>query len=336
MLESTALKRFGLELPRVPLVERVTPVERFHFGGQEITVKRDDLTSSIYGGNKVRKLEYLLGQAQHFGKRTVMTTGAYGSHHVLATAVHGGRAGFEVHGVMVPQPLNAHVIENARAGLAAGAVMHFARNPVLVPAVVTATRAQLRFKRRPAYFFGHGGSTPIGTLGYVSAGLELGDQINAGECDEPSALFVALGSGATVAGLAVGLAAAGLTTRVVGVRATPRVAANTAIVKRLVRGVLEVLQNGSRVFPRVERDALNLIEIDGSQYGNGYGHRTRASDVALAEAAEQGLQLDPTYTSKAFAAVLARRAPAMFLQTLSSADMKPLLRMAPSIPRWMR
>ncbi len=331
-----AFARFGLELPRIQLVDRVTPVEHFTFDGVTVTVKRDDLTSPIYGGNKVRKLEYLLGQARHFGKRSVVTTGAYGSHHVLATAVHGGRAGFEVHGVMVPQPLNAHVIENARADLAVGAVLHFARTPLLVPAVVAATQARLRLRGRPGYFFGHGGSTSIGTLGYVSAGLELADQINAGECEEPSAIYLAIGSGATVAGLAVGLAAAGLTTRVIGIRATPRVAANMAIVKRLVRGSLEVLQRGSRTFPRVERDALNLIEIDGSQYGNGYGHRTRASEAALAAAAEQGLQLDPTYTSKAFAALLARRAPAMFLQTLSSADMKPLLRMAPSIPRWMR
>src|SRR5436305_12444626 len=98
-----------------------TRVERLESLG--MWVKRDDLTSPIYRGNKVRKLERLIPEALARGKKRIITVGAAGSHHVLATAVYGARAGLEVEAAVVPQPRTDHVVDNMRADLAAGATL---------------------------------------------------------------------------------------------------------------------------------------------------------------------------------------------------------------------
>src|SRR5271165_3657520 len=108
----------SLTLGRYP-----TPVERLdELSGQEssLWVKRDDRTNEIYGGNKVRKLEWLLADARARGARRVVTVGAVGSHHVLATTYFGTKEGFEVEAILVPQPATAHALEVLRADLGLG------------------------------------------------------------------------------------------------------------------------------------------------------------------------------------------------------------------------
>jgi 1-aminocyclopropane-1-carboxylate deaminase/D-cysteine desulfhydrase-like pyridoxal-dependent ACC family enzyme len=85
-------------------------------GGCSLWVKRDDLTGEAYGGNKVRKLEYLLADARARGATRLVTIGAVGSHHVLATTLYGRREGFAVEAALVPQPRTDHVVEVVRAG----------------------------------------------------------------------------------------------------------------------------------------------------------------------------------------------------------------------------
>ena len=100
-----------------------TPIERLEAlsrPGCGLWVKRDDLTSALYGGNKVRKLERLLADAKEKGAERILTVGAVGSHHVLATAVYGKRAGLAVEAVLVPQPRTDHVVDDLRADLAQG------------------------------------------------------------------------------------------------------------------------------------------------------------------------------------------------------------------------
>ncbi len=100
-------------LPHVPLATTPTPVERSRALsealGSDVWVKRDDLTGTRYGGNKVRKLEYLLADAMDRRADTIVTTGAAGSHHVLATSIYGRQLGLDVHGLLVPQPKTPHV-----------------------------------------------------------------------------------------------------------------------------------------------------------------------------------------------------------------------------------
>jgi D-cysteine desulfhydrase len=296
-----------------------TPVERLDALSTpdcDLWVKRDDLTNPEYGGNKVRKLERILADALARGARRVVTVGAAGSHHVFATAHFGRKVGLEVEAVLVPQPRTEHVLEMLRAGVAAG-LRVFPVRSWTAAAFVVATRM-----RPGTVFVPVGGSSVAGTRGYVDAARELAAQVRAGAVPEPDVCVVALGSGGTAAGLALGLEAEGLATRVVGVCvATPRWAVRAASLR---------LAKGARA--RLSMDARFL--------GGGYGYPTSDGDRATREAMEAGLSLDPTYTAKAFACALwhvrARRgAHILYWHTLSSAPMAPLLGLdhGPSAPK---
>lgn len=326
-------------VPHVPLA-RPTAVEPLRglvaeLGG-ELWVKRDDRTSDRYGGNKVRKLEFLLGDARRQDAKALVTAGAWGSHHVLATSLFGQQWGFEVHAVMVPQPRNEHVDENLRVDLAVGAQLHPVRSwPAVVP-TMRALMLSLDASGKAPYRVAYGGSSSVGALGYVETGLEIAAQIDAGECPEPEAIYCAMGSGGTAAGLAIGLAAAGLTTRVRAVRVTPRLVCNRATVATLVANTVRRIRKQARSFPAVVRAAISAIEIDHDHVGAGYGAADPRAQEATRLAARDDLHLDPTYTARAFARFTAdaRHAsrPLMFLHTLSRADLSPLLEGAPPVP----
>lgn len=332
-------------VPHVPLAQ-TTPVERLDAlceeSGAEVWVKRDDRTATLYGGNKVRKLEFLLGDARQRGAKTLVTAGAWGSHHVLATTLFGTKWGFDVHAVMVPQPLTPHAENNLRCVAGAGATLHPVRNWVATTPTVAALVASLNRAEGSAYRVAYGGSSVVGALGFVEAGLELAAQIARGECPEPDAIYVPLGSGGTAAGLAVGLAAAGLTTEVIAVRVTPLIVCNRATVTALVVGILRHLRALEISFPSVRRAALGQLRIDGSFFGAGYGERDPAAERASEWAAKVGLSVDPTYTSKSLAALMrdasgARRGQRLlFWLTLSSADLSDRVKSAPPLPDFAR
>jgi len=311
--------------------------------GAEVWCKRDDLSASLYGGNKVRKLEFLLAQARAEGADTLVTTGAAGSHHVLATALYGRAHGFEVHAIVMPQEQSAHVEDNLRADLAAGAVLHPIRSYSLLPIALAGVVAKLRLSGRKVFVIGPGGSDASGVLGWIEGGLELGRQFDSGVVPEPDAVVVALGSGGTAAGLAVGLAAAGVMTEVVAVRVTPRQLVPKAMLTALSRGVIQRLREIDDRFPSVGETAANNLTIEEGFLGEGYGVASGASREAARIALEtEGLALDSSYTAKAMAALLAqarttrRGKRLLFVHTLSSAPMAPLLASAPLLPRNVR
>jgi D-cysteine desulfhydrase len=301
-----------------------TRVERLE--DLDMWVKRDDLTSPIYGGNKVRKLERLIPEALARGKKRIITVGAVGSHHVLATAVFAGRAGLAVEASVVPQPSTEHVIENVRADLAAGATLRPART------YVGAALSMLLHMRGDAYLVPMGGSNVTGSLGYVDAAKELALQIAAGELPSPDAIVVTVGSGGTAAGIVAGLALAGVKTTVIGVVVAAPVWFVRFWTRRLVRATFAAA--GGRD-PRA-LDAVPL-ELVTSQLGKGYGEPTDAARRALGVGKDAGLELDLTYTAKCFAGALecvhsARFKNVLYWHTLSSAPLAPLLSNAPPVP----
>ncbi len=330
-------------LPHVSLATIPTPLERSRglseLLSSDVWVKRDDLTGTQYGGNKVRKLEYLLADAMDQRADTIVTTGAAGSHHVLATSVYGRRMGLEVHGVMAPQARTPHVEENLRADLAHGAILHPVRFYAAVAPVMAAVTASLRLRGRRPYIIGPGGSEVAGVIGYVEGGLELAQQFLATPGCEPDVIYVPLGSGGTVAGLALGLAAAGVMTRIVAVRVTPKGLVRRAWLHSLVRGAHDRLRSFGSRFPHVVDLAMANVHIDDSQLGPGYGVATASGREAGRLAREvAGLPLDATYTEKTFAALVADARAArrgqrlLYLHTLSSAPMEPLTRGAAPLP----
>ncbi|MEM7604150.1 MAG: pyridoxal-phosphate dependent enzyme [Myxococcota bacterium] len=324
------------DLPHLPLAN-ATRVHRLGVSddvGGELWVKRDDETSPTYGGNKVRKLEFLLGEARRKRCESLLTTGAFGSHHVLATSLFGARWGFEVHAVLVPQPWTEHVRENLRCTLGAGTEVHAARAWPTAAALGAKVYGQLQLEGRRPFRIPHGGSSVVGTLGEVDAGLELAEQIEEGALPTPRTIYLALGSGGTAAGLAVGLAAAGLTTEVRAVRVTPRVVSSLMLVRRLIDGVVRFLREFDPGFPDVARGAAKLLTIDDGHRGAGYGAPDASALEALERASMDGLELDTTYTAKAYDAFLragTKDGPRLFWNTLSSADLSARLAEAPHL-----
>lgn len=296
----------------------------------DLWVKRDDRTSPEYGGNKVRKLERILAEALVRGARRVVTVGAVGSHHVLATTLYGRRVGLEVEAVLVPQPCSPHVIEVLRAGLAAGLRAIPVTSWAAVPLAV-ASRL-----RRGTVFVPVGGSSVRGSMGYVDAARELAAQVRAGELPEPDECVVALGSGGTAAGLAAGFAVEGLATRVVGVCVAAPAWLVRASAARLAARCARAVR-WSATERSLAASELRLV-VDERFLGAGYGFATSDGESSSRAAAAVGMVLDPTYTAKAFAAALwhvrARRGPrVLYWHTLSSAPMAPLLEGAPEVPR---
>src|SRR5690606_35113933 len=143
--------------------------------GVRLLVKRDDLCARPYGGNKVRKLEFILAEAKRRGAERLITVGAVGSHHALATTVYGRAHGFRVTLVLFPQQMNEHVRRILLLDYALGAELRYTPRMETVPAAMLAARIAYRGER--CRVVPPGGSDAFGTLGYVSAALELAEQI---------------------------------------------------------------------------------------------------------------------------------------------------------------
>ncbi len=331
-------------MPHVPLTELPTPVEHFpslsKWAGAEVWIKRDDVTAVRYGGNKVRKLEYLLGEAFAREADTLITAGAAGSHHALATAIYGAQQGLKVHAVLMPQRRTGHVEEHLRALLMAGAEVHPVRHAATVVPTLGALAARQRLRGRTPFVIPPGGSTVAGVLGHVEAGLELARQLEAGVVPEPDAIFVALGTGGTTAGLAIGLAAAGVTTPIVAVRVVPRMMVSRSVVMRLVRKTVRAVRALDDRFPDVSHIVRSVLRIDHREIGDGYGEPTSSGANAERLLREHaGIELEPTYTAKTVASMLRRAREEyagrrlLYIHTLSSADLGSFVRGAPPLPR---
>lgn len=264
--------------------------------GATLWVKREDLGAGGYGGNKVRPLEFLLAGVRPGTE--VLTVGARGSTHALATAVHAAGAGGRTTVVRWRQQMNPDAESSGRR-CAARARCIDVGSPVVGFAVAAAIRLTRRVHWVPA-----GGTSPLGILGHVDAALELAAQVRAGDLPPPRRVVVPLGSGGTAAGLMLGLAIAGLPVQTVAVRVAPRVVANR-------RRVVSLAARCARLIERVAGEKVAVpssgaLRVIGSEYGSGYGHPTPAGTAATRWLRDAGgPPLDATYSAKALAAALA-------------------------------
>jgi len=295
--------------PRMPICTLPTPVEPLPLALPpnaiaSLHVKRDDQTATPYGGNKIRKLEFLLGQAKQLGAKETITFGYAGSNHALATALYAGRAGLRPTSILLPQPNALYVRRNLLAGHAAGAKL-IARNSVRAIAATVLLRtisSVMRAGRRP-FIIPAGGSSTRGVLGYVNAALELADQIAAGKCPAPDCIYVSLGSMGTTAGLIAGFTLAGLSPQIHAVRVVDRRFADSDGLYHLSGAVPAQLKEWLGDIPASGRP--NFIIRD-EFFGHRYGEFTEAGVHAVQQArADAALKLDATYSGKALAALLA-------------------------------
>ena len=171
------------ELPYVSLGEFPTPVQKLdqlgrQLGLDNLFIKRDDLSGKIYGGNKIRKLEFILGNALRTQVKEVLTFGAAGSNHALATAIYAKQLGLKSISMLVPQPNAQYVRRNLLMSYYCGAELHLLPNiPFIAPLTNPAVLYQLlRHGLKRGQFpmvIPMGGSSPLGSVGFVNAAFEL-------------------------------------------------------------------------------------------------------------------------------------------------------------------
>jgi D-cysteine desulfhydrase len=271
----------------------------------------------------VRKLELLLGEARQQGKTSVVTFGGVGSNQAVATALLGRELGLSVRLCLAPQPPSTLVTANLGADAASSATMRLFES--VSRAEATVARESSVVAHGDLYVIPPGGTGPLGTLAFVSAGLEIAAAVGRGSMESPSRIYVPLGLGGTACGIALGCAIGGLGTEVVAVRASNPTTVTDATLASIVDRTVDFAVTMDPTFPRIPRSRLKL-RIDGRFVGRGYGAPTREGDEAIRQArGSAGWELDPVYTGKALAALIADarseggvRGPVMFWNTQSS------------------
>jgi D-cysteine desulfhydrase len=262
-------------LPHLVLSERPTPVREL--GGLGVWVKEDGaFGSGGWGGNKVRKLEWLIPDARRRGRHSILTFGGLGTNWGLATALYGREHGLQTALALLDQPVDAHVRAQLARLEASGARIHRTHTKARTVAMLPWLLARNARGGRPPYVLPAGGSSPVGALGYVEAALEIAAQVEGRSMPEPAHVVVPVGTGGTAAGLALGLQLAGLRTRVVGVVVNDQLRLDAAVFARLARRTAALLQRRGARIGRL-RIEPGMLDFTHDQIGAGYGHRTEAA-----------------------------------------------------------
>jgi 1-aminocyclopropane-1-carboxylate deaminase/D-cysteine desulfhydrase-like pyridoxal-dependent ACC family enzyme len=297
---SAALERLAA-IPRLSLAPAATPVEELSrlrdalgFDGT-LLVKRDDAIPFGFGGNKVRKLQIVAAQAMAEGADTLITTGGIQSNHARATAAVAARLGLGCVLVANGTP-PAKPTANALLDRLLGAeVRHVASRDARAPAMEDAAE-ELRKKGRRPFVIPLGASTPFGAAAYALAVTELLAQIH-----PPDLIVLSTSSGGTQAGLIAGCRLHGLSTRILGVSADDPSAAIATEVRRILTGLETLLELTAGSLAEAP------IDVDDRFVGDGYGIPTAQSTEAIeVSARREAVFLDPTYTAKAMAGLIAR------------------------------
>ncbi len=315
----------GLTVEHLALGTAPTPVRRLDTGlagGGEVWLKDESVFGDgAWGGNKVRKLEWIIPEARRRGVRTLFTVGGIGTHWGLAAALYGREHGLHTMLGLVDQPVDDHVREQLARLEASGAELHRYRDQrrLKLAAAWLVARATVRDRKLP-WYLPAGGSNAFGALAYAETALEIAAQVRAGELPEPATLVTAVGSGGTAAGLALGLRLAGLRTRVFGVVVNDAFPLDAPVIARLANQTADLLRDRGAALdlaPLEEGD----VTMRTDWLGETYGDPTPASMEAVSAAERDQLHLEPVYTGKSLAAIrdLNRRdplpAPILWLNT---------------------
>ena len=301
---SALFPKTGETLKRERLANLPTPVSDITVdhpsGRHSLSIKHDNLTGDLYGGNKVRKLEYLLQHAREKHRNRIATFGSVGSNHALATALYSHKLGFECtcflshqeKTPMVPATLNMHIRNSTELVRYGGS---YAKR-------IATLRQHLWGKN--AWVVPMGGSSWLGAVAFVNAALELAEQVATGVVAAPDRLYVATGTMGTAAGLAIGLALAELPTEVQAVRVSDPEIMNEEALRRLIAKTALMLRRIDSKIP-ADLESRARIVVRDEFFAGAYARTDTATDAAVQFAEDQlHIKLDTTYTGKAMAALL--------------------------------
>jgi 1-aminocyclopropane-1-carboxylate deaminase/D-cysteine desulfhydrase-like pyridoxal-dependent ACC family enzyme len=332
-------------LRRIALTDLPPPLEpatqlATALGLDMLQIKRDDRTGQVYGGNKVRKLEYLFGDALHRECDSVITFGAVGSNHALATAIYAAQLGLRCHVIMTDQPGTPYVARTLGYHALLGTQLELAQRYAESIDIADRLTTHHPTGAEHIYRIPWGGSSPLGTIGFVNAALELSAQ-----CGDraPDTIYVACGTMGTVAGLSLGLRLAGLKTRIEAVRVVPEPVTNLRGIENLFKAANHKLQLIDESIPLFNDPLVNIVLRD-EFFGAGYAEATPECLEAVAIILDtENISLETTYTGKALAALIhdARTGQlsgqrAVFWNTYNSKPYPPAIsdKTGSSLPDW--
>jgi len=279
--------------------------------GRPVFAKRDDALGPAAGGNKTRKLEYLLADAIEAGATRIVTVGGAQSNHARLTAAAARMLGLEPHLLLFgSRPKRA--LGNLLLDRIVGAELHFIPPGPIASGACTFeeldgyVREEASRRVGDHYHVPLGGSNGLGSLGYVRAAVEIEEQAKAAGLDD-AWIVVATGSGGTLAGLLAGLRVVGSSLRLIGIDVASIWKSYPELVARLANDALALLDLPASVEP------TNVSLIESTYVGRGYAVPTKEGTAAIGRMAQtEGLLLDPTYTGKAFAGLLDLQASGHF------------------------
>ncbi|MHA1292971.1 MAG: 1-aminocyclopropane-1-carboxylate deaminase/D-cysteine desulfhydrase [Promethearchaeota archaeon] len=306
------------KVPWIPLLTSVpTPVNRLtelekhlNISSGQIYIKRDDKNHHIYGGNKLRKFEFIFGNAKKKKKKGVLTFGGVGTNHGLACAIIAKQLDLKCDLFLANQPLTWHIQRSLLLFDYFGAKLHYASKYGSL-----ALKGLLFRIFHPKYFLmlpggsilmGHG--SPLGTVGFINAFLELKKQINNKILSQPDIIFVAGGSTGTAAGLIAGIKLMNLKIKVHVVAVSDEMFVNPKSIMVNSNKTLKYLQDLDNTIPNVKvvpEDFKVVTGYLGSEYGIKTIRGQNAVDLVMKlEGKKNNFKLETTYTGKTMAAML--------------------------------
>lgn len=290
-------------LPRFPLAQLPTPILELkrlsqQLGGPRIFIKRDDQTGLALGGNKTRKLEFLVGDALAKGADTLVTLGAAQSNHCRQTAAAAVAAGLKCELILNgkrPAVANGNLLLNEILG----AKLHWIERSQRTTKLKELDE-DLRAAGRKPYLIPVGGSNGIGAVGYVEAMMELRQQLRAADL-RIDRLFFGTSSGGTQAGMALGARLAGYAGRVTGIS----IDKNDPEHFEFETEVAQIANDCAQYIGSDVRLSKADIDVVYGYKGGGYGVMGELEREAIRLMAQtEGIILDPVYAGRAFGALL--------------------------------
>jgi D-cysteine desulfhydrase len=321
-------------------VERLTELEKaLDLASVKVYIKRDDKDHHIYGGNKLRKFEFIFGEIMKKKKKGVITYGGIGTNHGVACAIIAKELGLKCHLFLSLQPLTWHVQRSLLLYDYFGAKLHFTKmfELGLLKGLV------FRLFHPKYYLMSIGGSpllgigSPLGSIGFINAILELKNQIDQGKLEEPDIIFVAAGSTGTAAGLAAGCKIIGLKTKVFFVNVSRDIVVSPKVLISTANKAIKYLRKRDKSIPDVtvtEEDFKMIKGYLGSEYGIKTIRSQKAVDlIEEVEGKPRNFKLETTYTGKTVAAMVdylrskdAQQQVVLFWDTYNSNDLDSYLR----------
>jgi D-cysteine desulfhydrase len=328
-------------LTKIPSdVNELTELEKFlKLNDGKIYIKRDDKDHEIYGGNKLRKFEFIFGEIVKKKKKGVITLGGIGTNHGIACAIIAKQFGLKCHLFLSLQPLTWHVQRSLLLYDYFGAKLHFTK----IFELGILKSLLYRFFHPKYYLMSIGGSpllgigSPLGSIGFINAMCELKKQIDQKILPEPDVIFVAAGSTGTSAGLTAGCKLLGLKTKIMFVNVSRDIVVSPKALMNIANKAIKYLRKRDKSIPDIivtEEDFTMIKGYLGSEYGIKTIRSQNAVDlIEKLEGKKRGFKLETTYTGKTAAAMLDFLAKkenksknVLFWNTYNSNDLDSFLR----------